>query len=254
MEHIIGFFKKIENNKKVPNFDALTLICIFSLGLVGLSFIASIISIILTNIPEFSTLSVGLQSSIHLFISYFLLLIILCLICFFVKPIWVYLKERITIKEEIIEGIAIAAMTFALATAYSLISNSLFPHGSNNNQDGLQSSFEAQPLLSFFCIVVFAPICEELTYRLGLFGLIAKKSNILAFIVTILIFALIHFDFSAKDIVNELINLPAYLIGAFCLSYAYYRKGSIITSITAHALYNFSQFIIMFIATFILKQ
>ena len=57
-----------------------------------------------------------------------------------------------------------------------------------------------------------------------------------AYIVTPLIFALIHFDFfagSAEGYINELLNLPSYIIAGVTLTIIYDKFG-LSTSIVAH--------------------
>ena len=71
--------------------------------------------------------------------------------------------------------------------------------------------------------VILAPFAEEMTYRIGLFSALKRVNLILAFIVTALVFGLIHFDLSGviqgfntgtegsrKYAINELCNLPLY--------------------------------------------
>ena len=59
-----------------------------------------------------------------------------------------------------------------------------------------------------------------------------------------MIFALIHFDFQAENIVNELWALPTYLVSGVILGLAYEHRGPA-CSMTAHLIYNLFAFIVM---------
>ena len=108
---------------------------------------------------------------------------------------------------------------------------------SNNNQQALDSIIKVYPLVSLLVFGIIGPVCEELTYRVGLFDFVKRKNRILAYVGTIVIFTLIHFDFSASNIVNELINVPYYAAAAFAFTYVYDRFG-FAASATAHIANN----------------
>lgn len=220
------------------------------LGLSILSLLISPLSSILTNYGIDS----NLIDAIHLFVCYGNLTLIMIVILTNSSRFMIYLKKIIKDKKGIFEGIAIGAAIFACSTMYSLIVSWIFGNiGSNDNQSSLDVAFKASPLLIFFCVVIFAPITEELTYRYGLFGLLSRKSKKIGYILTTLIFALIHFNFTSTDMFTELISLPSYLIGALWLTYAYEKNDNILTSITAHSVYNLSQFILMCISAFVIQ-
>ncbi len=237
------------------------LISLFLIGFIGLQLIATIVALLI-QAPLVSFINADFIKAVNgitegagdkilyfidgvmLFSYYFVAFVIFMILIVANKNALSYLKKAFK-TNAILEGLVIALSMLGVTIIYGIISSILYPHESNNNQLSLESAFSVAPFLSFFSIVIFAPVCEELTYRAGLFGVIAKKSRIAAYIVTILVFALIHFDFTAKDIINELVNLPSYLIGAGFLCYAYDRKNNIFTSIFAHMFYNGIQFLLM---------
>ena len=98
---------------------------------------------------------------------------------------------------------------------------------------------------ALYAIVIFGfvgPICEELTYRVGLFSFIKRFSRTAAFIIAPIVFGMIHFDWTAfasggETLVNELINIPDYIIAGLIFSYLYDEYG-IAGSTTAHILNN----------------
>lgn len=267
-EKIINF----EKNKTMLKCNPILLCLLFIIGFIGLTVINTIVAYLIKmpiaewlsdsflsklkedpNYEKFYDVYINIINGILLFTTYFVLTIIFALIVRFNKETFENIKKSIT-KNAALEGVCIAIIILCISSIYNIISANIFPHKSNNNQAGIESTFSVLPILSFFSICIFAPFCEELTYRYGLFGLIAKKSKILAYIITILFFAFIHFDFTSDNLANEFINLPAYLIGAAGLSYAYCRKGNIVTSIVAHSTYNTIQFVLMVISTFIITQ
>lgn len=91
------------------------------------------------------------------------------------------------------------------------------------------------PSLIFFGIV--GPIVEELTYRVGLFSLINRYKRWLAYVITIVIFTLVHIQFDSKDLANEMLNVPLYLFGAAVLTVTYDYFG-LTGSLLCHILNN----------------
>lgn len=158
------------------------------------------------------------------------------------------LVEGLKKHNNIIRGIAIGVIVVTATILYNLLINTLISTGSNINEQSVESLTMRRPFEAFLIIVIIAPIFEEYIYRFGLFGFFKKKSRLLAYVFTILIFALIHFNISLdpSEMINELLNLPSYLIAAGILSYAY-DKYDISVSIYAHMFNN----LIAFISTFI---
>ena len=107
----------------------------------------------------------------------------------------------------------------------------------NANEQTVQSIVIAFPLASLLIIGAIGPICEELTYRVGLFSFFRRINVILAYFVTMVVFAFIHFQFSSSDIVNELLNLPYYAFAAFVFCFLYEQYG-FASSLTAHIVNN----------------
>jgi len=107
----------------------------------------------------------------------------------------------------------------------------------NQNEAALESIIASYPVMSLFIFGLLGPICEELTYRLGLFSLCKRKNRILAYTLTIIVFTLIHANFTANSWLNELLNIPYYAVaaGIFCFLYDRYGFAS---STTAHVLNN----------------
>lgn len=133
----------------------------------------------------------------------------------------------------------------------------------NSNQGTLEKSLLNYPLIIFAFSVIFAPIVEEFVFRFSIFRPLSKKNKVLAYIITVLFFAGIHFISSfgelstniekygqsmAYDMLfNDFKTLPIYLVGAFVLTLSYDMNKNISTNILIHMLYNGIQFALLLI-------
>lgn len=136
-------------------------------------------------------------------------------------------------------GFSYGFLLIIISTLLSNLINLATNNGSssNDNQNNVESIVKLFPYLSIIVFGIIGPLVEEITYRLGFFTLIAKKSRLLAYILTGLLFGLIHFNFTSSNLVNELINLPPYIVSGLLLSY-YYDKEGLEVSFIAHATNN----------------
>ena len=149
-----------------------------------------------------------------------------------------------------VKGITYGFILLFAQSIYSIISGLLFGQvDSNANQEALVQLTNQSPIILFLLTVVLAPIFEEIVYRYSLFGLIHKRNRYLAYLICLVIFGFIHFDFSCfsstePDAIKvELLNLPAYLLSGGILCYAYEKEDSLISSIVAHTTNNLIAFI-----------
>ena len=97
--------------------------------------------------------------------------------------------------------------------------------GVNANEASIDSTTSLYPFLSIVIFGIVGPICEEFTYRVGLFTFIKKYNRVAAYLITALVFGLLHFTFNIDTIVTELINLPSYIVSGLLLCYFYDYKG-----------------------------
>ena len=122
----------------------------------------------------------------------------------------------------------------------------------NANETAINSYITAYPLLAILIIGIVGPLCEEITYRVGLYSFFRRINKYLTYAITILVFALIHFDFTAfgaggSVLINELLNLPFYLAAAFVFTFLYEKvgfAGSFFAHITNNLFSVFSTLII----------
>ena len=118
---------------------------------------------------------------------------------------------------------------------------------SNGNQDDIIKYVTNYPILMIFTLCLLGPICEEMTYRVGLYSFLRRINRALAFIVPAFIFAFIHFRFDFNNITGELLALPSYLIAGIILAFAYEHRGPA-CAMTAHILYNTTAFLTILMA------
>ena len=131
----------------------------------------------------------------------------------------------------------------ALVWFLSLVVQFFLPNDPSVNQQTAEQLTHSQPLFSFFMIVVFAPLTEELTFR----GMLARyvfpqqdnvKQTALFLLVSSIIFALVHFPGTPQQFL-------VYGSLGLSLGLAYVSKGGLAYSIALHALNNLIGFLMI---------
>lgn len=275
-------------NKDKPTYSLSTLGCVilFLIGWLGFKIIGYIVQFSFLGIVGRDNL---IDSSGNILPNYsawmnftiYLITLIIILTTFILLDKEGFIRKIRVFKDKntYITVLIFLAIYFACNYAYALIRTLLeylmnYSSSSNQNQSGLDTMIKCQPVLSVIMVVIFAPIVEELTYRQGLFEAIRRKNETLGVIVTVLVFALIHFSFStliayfnydallannssyliktiengtyvyySKQemyylVINEIINFPSYVIGGTILTYTYKKHSSVVESILVHASLN----------------
>lgn len=207
----------------------------------GMLLIQIIVSlIVLSFINDKEVLNATLITS-----TYILMLAGLFFIVFFTRRQHFFNKYKR--KIDYIYGVGYAIMLVLVGLLVSNLVSIFYQASDNVNQQAAASFSKNYPILAFFVIALLGPICEELTYRVGLYSFLRRINKYLALTVTTIVFALIHFDFEATDMVNELWSIPSYLVAGAILTLAYEHRGPA-CSMLAHVLYN------VFAFTMILAQ
>ena len=143
-------------------------------------------------------------------------------------------------------AIAGFAALFLINLLYDKIITGIFTLGGwelpklNTNEEGLQQMMVSNIPLSFVIFGLVGPFCEELTYRVGLFSLCGRTKRWVAYVVSALVFGLIHMGWefeTAQDVIAELVALPTY-IGAGAIMGFVYEKGGFASSLILHMLNN----------------
>lgn len=231
------------------NQDLLKRVIVFLLGFVGIYLIVLILGLIrfdqlILNACNSETMVDALLNFTVYIVLFAIMLPILG------RYVLIDIIKKFAIPQNIKDGIAFGIIIISATMLYNIIIQQFTDISSNQNEESVENIILTAPILSTLTVAIIGPIVEEITYRYGLFGSLKKGNRFLAYVGTILVFALIHFNFSSdkKVLMNELLNLPTYLIAAGLLCYAYDRNESLATSITAHVFNNAISVILTFIS------
>ncbi len=217
-------------------------IVLLLVGFLGFQAIATLLQVFTISSNQYFLYTSGI-GYIN-FASYFLLLGILVLI---LNEDLLKLVSRFKKGRTYLYGFSYGFLLIAVSILVNMICSRLSGSTStNNNESNIESIASSLPILSIIIFGLVGPFCEELTYRVGLFSFINKKSRVLAYIITPILFGFIHFDFSSSNIINELINIPSYIVSGLLLSYFYDKEG-VEVSFIAHATNNLVSIIITII-------
>lgn len=207
-------------------------LALFGIGCIGFQIIAMIITLFveLINIRQYPDPSMMQQfmstakiSGIINITAYLLTASALCLV------LW---KDNIKLLKsfndwKVFVGAIIGCFAiYSFNILYGLLLNALgVAIIDNDNQSGLESIIEIYPLLSILVFGILGPLCEEITYRIGLYTFFRRINKYLAYTITIIIFTLIHFNYLSTDLMNELWNIPYYAFAAFTFTFLYEKIG-----------------------------
>lgn len=151
------------------------------------------------------------------------------------------LIDRFKNYKSYIAGVIGGGFLIGFAYLYTFIVNLFYPLSVSSNQEEINKVIALYPVCSIIFLGILGPFCEELGYRTGLFGAIKKFNLVAAFIIAPLVFALGHFHwpnpFTMTAFINELINLPVYIVSGLVLTFLYHKYG-FAASCVAHAINN----------------
>ena len=131
----------------------------------------------------------------------------------------------------------------ALVWFLSLVVQFFLPNDPSVNQQIATDLTLSQPFFSFFAVVIFAPLTEELIFR----GMLARylfpkqdnsKQTLLFLLVSSVLFALIHSP-------GTLQQFLVYASLGFSLGLAYISRKGLVYSISLHALNNLVSFLMI---------
>ncbi len=246
------FFKRSLFNDWLPTWEKVTF---FIIGLIGLNIIATVVSLIFIAVQD-----TVLYNTLVNFFSYLLLAAAFVLFMVFdkrktVKKLWANVKDWKTyLPAGALTFISIIGVEYIFSWLYYVTVPDIY--GANANQSTIELMVADYPALMFFELVLLAPFCEEISYRIGLVDSIGHKKRWLGVILSAVIFGFIHFDISPTlyyaiygeeeyyiEMLNEWLNLPIYIVMGFGLSLVYAKTGNIMSSMTAHAYNNLFSFI-----------
>lgn len=137
-----------------------------------------------------------------------------------------------------------AIFGFALYWIYSFAAGWLIlyldPDFVNANNQHIFDMSQENYALTVLGTVLLAPVAEELMYRGLIFGVLYERSKILAYVLSTLLFAMVHVAgyISIYDPKTLLLCLLQYLPAGLCLGAAYAKTGSILAPVLAHIAIN----------------
>ena len=146
------------------------------------------------------------------------------------KKFWTVFKgKKAPIWKSIVWGIIGFFLALGGQMIAGLIEQAIGIENGSDNTARLTEVAAVAPI-SIVCIVLFAPILEEIVFRRVVFGGIYTKTNFwIAALASALIFAAVH---------NELEHILIYLMPGLVFSYIYYKTKRIWTPMIAHLLMN----------------
>lgn len=176
-----------------------------------LSLIATIISAMLFNMNAID------KNAATLLISYSVLFALLITLVF--KYIPKFLPKFANWTPYVV-GVGIGLSVILFDELYLRFVNLFYNTGISGNESSIREVIARYPVASIFIFGLIGPMCEELTYRVGVFNLIKRWKRVVAYIVAGLLFGFIHMDFKG-NIATEFILLPTYVAPGLLLSFAY---------------------------------
>ena len=105
---------------------------------------------------------------------------------------------------------------------------------SNVNEDFVDGP--ALIIISFFLIVIGAPLSEEFVFRGAIFGGLLRFGFWPAALVSGFLFALVHFNLGL---------IPAFTAVGVGMAYLYYSRGSLWDNIICHGMFNFTSYLLL---------
>ena len=114
-------------------------------------------------------------------------------------------------------------------------------------QDILMAQLAENPTLTFFAVVIFAPIAEELFHRGLVFGNLVQKNLAAAYIISVALYAFLPLVSLFGHLPGEyiVISFLQYIPMGVMFAWIYTRTESIYTPILAHILLNGASFLAM---------
>ena len=120
------------------------------------------------------------------------------------------------------------------------LTNLIFTNRTNLNDTTISAQIHDAPHMTLLIVIVLAPFVEEVLFRGLVFGNLKSRSRALAYVVSCLLFALLHvWQFAVvKQDVTYFLLMIQYLVPGLVLAWAYDHSGTLWASIGLHAAVN----------------
>lgn len=129
---------------------------------------------------------------------------------------------------------------YVLTLVVAMLISMITPDFANVNDQNIDTMLASNYSLIALSVVLLAPVSEELLYRGLIFGALHRKSRLAAYIVSTVVFSLMHVVgyITLYDIGTLALCFVQYIPASVCLAWAYERSGSIITPMLIHIAVN----------------
>lgn len=181
---------------------------------------------IFATYPSFQTLSLFAGQLLGVIIALFIMRN-------YIGTVFASLKNY----KNVLKSLVVVAIVIGFSAVWGIVSEKVFGVGDNTNQTIVVNEVLSSPVFAFVSMTFLAPFIEELAFRCGAFGLVRRKSKLLAYVVSSLLFVIIHINPDTANLATELVSVPAYLVAAISLCYIYDKYG-FGCSFLAHMLNN----------------
>ena len=120
------------------------------------------------------------------------------------------------------------------------LTNLIFTNRTNLNDTTISAQISDAPHMTMLIVIILAPFVEEVLFRGLVFGNLKSRSRALAYVVSCLLFALLHvWQFAVvKQDVTYFLLMIQYLVPGLVLAWAYDHSGTLWASIGLHAAAN----------------
>ena len=120
------------------------------------------------------------------------------------------------------------------------LTNLIFTNRTNLNDTTISAQIDDAPHMTLLIFIFLAPFVEEVLFRGLVFGNLKSRSRALAYVVSCLLFALLHvWQFAVvKQDVTYFLLMIQYLVPGLVLAWAYDHSGTLWASIGLHAAVN----------------
>ena len=223
-----------------PKFPLWKRAVLLAIGFVGLNIIAVFVTLLTMGM----TYKDDRSAAVNL-ISYSILFLAMMGLVFLDIPKF---RKMFRGWEQYVVGVLLGVMVIFLDSFYLQFVNLFYPINTGGNETAVRGVIDLYPVASIFILGMIGPLCEELAYRVGLFGLLRKVNIVLAYIGTGVIFGFLHFDYTSANIAQEFILLPSYIIPGIIFSIGYDLFG-LPCSFISHSINNLWAIIAHIIAT-----
>lgn len=164
---------------------------------------------------------------------------------FVLAVMWRFLRDSFDVlldnKLRAVSSIFLAyLLDIVLSTVALFIMQYLFAEVENPNNEFVNEMAESDFSIILALVVFIVPIVEEVLFRGVLFGGLRRKNRVLAYVVTVAVFALYHvwqYAIVYSDVSMLLYAIQYIPVGA-ALCWCYERSGSIWTPIVFHMFIN----------------